>query len=220
MRFLKGCKTFFFLCMLCAAISALADMIAPQIVRVTVDQIILGKSADSLHPAVPRALEAFGGVEKLRERLWIMALAVVAVAIVKCAAQYGFRVCNAKGCETLVKTMRDTLFRHIERLPFQWHMQNHTGDIIQRCTSDIETTRNFISEQMTQLLRIAILLSMSVFFMLRMNVSLTLVATIPLPVIVWYSLYFHRRFRKGLRRSGRTRSASAAGWKRSCCRRV
>ena len=153
MRFLKGCKTFFFLCMLCAAISALADMIAPQIVRITVDQIILGESADLLYPAIPRALEALGGVEKLRERLWIMALAVVAVALVKCAAQYGFRVCNAKGCETLVKTMRDTLFRHIERLPFQWHVQNHTGDIIQRCTSDIETTRNFISEQMTQLLR-------------------------------------------------------------------
>ena len=30
-RFLKGCKTFFLLCMLCAAVSALADMIAPQI---------------------------------------------------------------------------------------------------------------------------------------------------------------------------------------------
>lgn len=38
MRFRKGCKTFFLLCMLCAAVSALADMVAPQIVRVTVDQ--------------------------------------------------------------------------------------------------------------------------------------------------------------------------------------
>ena len=197
MRFLKGCKTLFSLCMLCAAVSALADMITPQIVRVTVDQIILGVKANSMNPAILRALEALGGVERLRERLWIMALAVVAVTLVKCAAQYGFRVCNAKGCETLVKTMRDTLFRHIERLPFQWHMQNHTGDIIQRCTSDIETTRNFISEQMTQLLRIAILLAMSIYFMLRMNVALTLIAMVPLPVIVWYSLFFHRKFRKG-----------------------
>jgi len=87
MRFLKGCKTFFLLCMLCAAVSALADMVAPQIVRVTVDQIILGASIDSLHPAVARALEALGGAERLRERLWIMALAVVAVTLVKCAAQ-------------------------------------------------------------------------------------------------------------------------------------
>ena len=99
MRFLKGCKTFFLLCMLCAAVSALADMVAPQIVRVTVDQVILGEGAGSLHPAVSRALEALGGAERLRERLWIMALAVVAVTLVKCAAQYGFRVFNAKGCD-------------------------------------------------------------------------------------------------------------------------
>ncbi len=197
MRFLKGSIGFFVLCMLCAALSALADMITPQIIRVTVDQIIMGEPADNLNPLVFRALESFGGAEQLRNSLWIMALAVIAVAVVKCAAQYGFRVANTKGSETMVKTMRDTLYSHIERLPFQWHMQNHTGDIIQRCTSDIETTRNFISEQMTQLIRILILLVLSLVFMLRMNIPLTLIAMIPLPIIIWYSLFFHRKFRKG-----------------------
>ena len=104
---------------------------------------------------------------------------------------------NARGSETLVKTMRDTLYGHIERLPFQWHMKNHTGDIIQRCTSDIETTRNFISEQMTSLIRICILLILSITFMLGMNSRLTLIAMIPLPFIVWYSIFFHYKFRKG-----------------------
>ncbi len=197
LRFLKGSKAFFIICMLCAAVSALADMITPQIIRITVDQVLLGEPADTLMPVVRRALEALGGAEQLRGMLWIMAAAVVIVAVVKCAAQYGFRVMNTRGSETLVKTMRDTLYRHIVRLPFQWHMQNHTGDIIQRCTSDIDTTRNFISEQMTSLIRIAILLVMSVIFMLGMHVPLTLIAMIPLPVIIWYSLFFHRKFRKG-----------------------
>jgi len=142
-------------------------------------------------------LRDLGGPERLRAALWIPALAVVAVALVKVAAQYGFRVLNTRGSETLVKTMRDTLYRHIERLPYQWHMQNHTGDIIQRCTSDIDTTRNFISEQMTGLIRILILLVLSMVFMLGMNAYLTAIAMIPLPIIVWYSLFFHRKFRKG-----------------------
>ena len=197
MQFLKGSKAFFIICMVCAAVSALADMITPQIIRVTVDNIIGSTPVDNLSPVVQRLLDAFGGAEALRSRLWILALAVVAVAVVKVAAQYGFRVYNARGGETLVKTMRDTLYRHIERLPFQWHMQNHTGDIIQRCTSDIDTTRNFISEQMTSLIRILLMLVMSVIFMLGMNVPLTLIAMLPLPVIVWYSLFFHRKFRKG-----------------------
>ena len=197
LRFLKGSKAFFIICMLCAALSALADMVTPQIIRVTVDHILGAAPAETLSPAVRSLLDAFGGAEVLRDRLWIMALAVVAVAIVKVAAQYGFRVTNVRGGETLVKTMRDTLYRHIERLPFQWHMQHHTGDIIQRCTSDIETTRNFISEQLTSLILILIMLVMSMVFMLGMNVPLTLIAMLPLPVIVWYSVFFHHKFRKG-----------------------
>ena len=185
------------ICMACAALSSLADMITPQIIRVTVDNVLGGQSPANLNPFVRGLLEAAGGAEGLRNRLWIMALAVVIVAVIKVATLYGFRVMNARGSETLVKTMRDTLYGHIERLPFQWHMKNHTGDIIQRCTSDIETTRNFISEQMTSLIRIAILLVLSVTFMLGMNLRLTLIAMIPLPVIVWYSIFFHHKFRKG-----------------------
>ena len=197
LQFLKGSKGFFICCMLCAALSALADMITPQIVRVAVDNVLGSAPAENLSPVVRSLLDAFGGPEYLRLNLWIMALAVIAVALVKVAALYGFRVWNVKGGETLVKTMRDTLYRHIEHLPFQWHMQNHTGDIIQRCTSDIDTTRNFISEQLTNLIRIFIMLALSVVFMLGMNVPLTLIAMAPLPVIVWYSIFFHHKFRRG-----------------------
>ena len=197
MQFLKGSKAFFIICMICAAVSALMDMLTPQIIRITVDNVLGKAPPEMLNPVIQKMMDTAGGIEKLRTNLWILAAAVVAVAIIKSAAQYGFRVTNARGSETLVKTMRDTLFSHVERLPFQWHMQNHTGDIIQRCTSDIETTRNFISEQMTSLIRIAILLLMSIIFMLSMNIWLTLIAMIPLPVIVWYSLFFHHKFRKG-----------------------
>ena len=41
-RFLKGSKALFILCMCCAALSALADMVIPQIIRVTVDNVIGG----------------------------------------------------------------------------------------------------------------------------------------------------------------------------------
>ena len=197
MRFLKGSKALFILCMCCAALSALAEMVIPQIIRVTVDNVIGGAPVKDLARPVQAMLRAIGGTEVLRQKLWLTGLGVILVALVSAVARYGFRVTNARASETLVKTMRDTLFSHIERLPFQWHMSHHTGDIIQRCTSDIETTRRFISEQMTDLIRISILLAMSISFMVSMNVSLTLIAVIPLPVILWYSLFFHRKFRGG-----------------------
>ena len=198
-RFLKGSLGMFILSMIMAALTAFADMISPQIIRAAVDNAIGGKPADFPAP-VMALIERFGGFEYLGKHLWIMAVAIVCVALVKVASQYFFLVCNTKASETLVKTMRDSLFSHIERLPFSWHMKNRTGDIIQRCTSDISTTRNFVSQQLTQIMRIVILLVLSMIFMFSMNVPLTFIALIPMPVIIIYSLRFHRKIGEGFRK--------------------
>ncbi len=196
--FLKGSRAFFVISILSAALMALADMISPQIIRAAVDNAI-GKNEPEFPEFVMKIVNGIGGFEYLGKNLHIMALAVVAVAAVKVISQYTFRVYNAKGAETLVKTMRDSLFSHIERLPFSWHMKNKTGDIIQRCTSDIETLKRFISEQMTSIFRIVILLVLSVMFMLSMNIPLTIIAVIPMPIIILYSMYYHKNIRKGFR---------------------
>lgn len=194
-RFLRGSRALFLISMLAAAVSALADMLSPQIIRAAVDNAVGG--AEPEYPqAVMRLVERFGGFEYLGEHLWIMAAAVLAVAVLKVAALYVFRVSNTRASETLVKTMRDSLFAHIERLPFAWHMKNHTGDIIQRCTSDIDTMKNFVSEQMTSIFRILVLLVLSFSFMLSMDARLALIAMLPVPVIIIYSLRFHRKIGK------------------------
>ena len=182
--------------MLSAALAALADMLSPQIIRAAIDNAIGGKEAE--FPAwVMRYVDQLGGFAYLGEHLWIMALAVVIVAAVKVSCQYIFRVSDTAASETLVKTMRDTAFSHIEHLPFSWHMKNRTGDIIQRCTSDIDTMKNFVSEQLTNVFRILVMLILSLIFMFSMDVPLTLIAFIPMPVIIGYSLHFHTKFRQG-----------------------
>ena len=193
LRFLRGSKLLFVTSMLASALAALADMVSPQIVRVAVDHVLGSAPTETLPGFAVRLIGRAGGVAALREHIWILALAVVAVAVVKAAAQYGYEVSKTAASETLVKTMRDSLFSHIERLPYAWHMKNRTGDIIQRCTSDIDTLKNFLAEQMTNLIRIVILLALSVAFMLGMNPRLTLIAMLPVPVIIGYSLYFHKK---------------------------
>ena len=197
-RFLRGSRLMFVISILAAALTALADMISPQIIRAAVDNAIGGKEPE-FSAWVMKLVDAAGGFSYLGRHLWIMAAAIMAVAVVKVVAQYVFRVSNTKATETLVKTMRDSLFSRIERLPFSWHMKNRTGDIIQRCTSDIDTTKNFVSEQLTSIFRIAILLVLSMVFMLSMNPLLTLIALIPMPIIILYSLRFHKKIGDGFR---------------------
>ena len=195
-RFLMGSKRFFAASILVALVTALADAVNPQIIRTAVDCIV-GNPEAELPALAARIVEAAGGFSWLRQNLWLMAAAVIAVGAVQVVGQYTFRVANTTASETLVKTMRDALFCHIERLPFGWHMKNRTGDIIQRCTSDIDTTRNFLSEQLTGIFRIVILLVLSMYFMLSMHPLLTLIALIPMPAIIGYSWWFHGRVHEG-----------------------
>lgn len=195
-RFLNGCKFFFLLSIVSTAVTSLADMVIPQIIRAAVDNAIGGNPPTFSEP-IMKIVNKFGGFEYLGKNLWIMAIAILICAFVKVMSQYSFRVFNKKASETLVKNMRDKLFAHIERLPFSWHMKNKTGDIIQRCTSDIDTMKSFVSDQMTSIFRIVIMLTMSMVFMFSMNVKLTLIAMIPLPIILVYSMLFHRKIGAG-----------------------
>lgn len=194
--FLHGTKRYFFLTILFAGLTALADMLQPQIIRATVDNIIGGEPSE-FPDWVNRFVEKLGGFEYLHTHIWIPALAVVLVAAVQIFSQYQNQVSNTKASETLVKNMRDSIFTHIERLPFSWFMKNKTGDIIQRCTSDIETTKNFLSEQLTSIFRIILMLVLSITFMVSMDPLLTLIALIPMPFIVGFSCFFHKKIHEG-----------------------
>ncbi|MCR5664300.1 MAG: ABC transporter ATP-binding protein/permease [Oscillospiraceae bacterium] len=196
-RFLRGSKRYFAVAVVSAAVGSLAEMINPQIIRVALDHVIGSAPLDSLSELGRALIARAGGVGWLRENLWAMALAIVCVAFFGVIGQYLFRVCNTKGAETLVKTMRDRLYAHIARLPFGWHMKNRTGDIIQRCTSDIDTLKRFVSEQLTSVFRITILLILSMIFMIGMDPLLALIALVPTPFIIAYSMRFHRKIGKG-----------------------
>ncbi len=197
-HFLKGSTALFACSIFCSMLSSLADMLTPQVFRVTIDNVIGGKPSDL--PAWANALaERAGGFAYLSQHLWMMALAVIALALVRVTAEYSGMVLNTKASETFIKRCRDEIFSHIQRLPYSWHMKNHTGDIIQRCTSDVDRIRVFVAEQLTSVFRISIYLIMAVYFMFTMNLALALIAVIPIPLILTYSINFRKKMEDGFR---------------------
>ncbi len=189
--FLQGSKRFFIPAILCAVGIVLTDMITPQIVRVTVDSV-LGNAPFDLPASLMPLVERMGGAEGLRGRLWAVSVCILINALFAVLFHYGFRTLNTLGAETLVQTMRNQLFRHLERLPSSWYQNRQTGDIIQRCTSDVGQIKDFLSEQITSVFRIVILLVLSLFFMFSMHVPLALIALSCMPVVLLLSLFFHR----------------------------
>ncbi len=197
--FLRGSKRYFAFSVIFAVLVTFLEMINPQIIRYTVDAV-LGRETEELPSAVNAVIQFFGGIEVLRENLWMVAVAVAVVAFFAVSCRYFFRLFNTMGAESLVRTMRRCLYAKIQRLPFAWHMKHQTGDIIQRCTSDVDMVKNFLSEQLTSIVRIVALITLSLYFMFTMSPSLMLVSLISIPVIVGYSAFFHRhigaRFRE------------------------
>ena len=190
--FLRGSKRWFALAALFTSLVSLLDLLNPQIIRFTVDSVLGGKEPESggLLAVLP---DLMGGMAFIREHLWAPACTVLAVSAVSLLCRYLFQLTNAVGAETLVETMRNLLFSHIQRLPFAWHMAHQTGDIIQRCTSDVDMVKRFLSEQLTGIFRIVILIVLSLCFMFGMNVRLAALASIVIPLVVGSSFLFHRK---------------------------
>lgn len=186
--FLQGSKKYFFLSIIFAVLSSLFDLINPKIIGFTVDAII-GDAPKKL----PAFLSSFLSIDMLKGNLLFVAALVMLVALIGAICRYLFSLMNSTGAETLVMTMRNRLFEHIEHLPFAWYVKNPTGDLIQRCTNDVEMVKNFLSEQLTGMFRIIVMLVIGLTFMSSISVKLMLVALVFLPIIVLYSLFFHNK---------------------------
>ncbi|MBQ2426778.1 MAG: ABC transporter ATP-binding protein, partial [Lachnospiraceae bacterium] len=192
--FLKGSKTYFAISIIATLLVNAFDMLTPQIIRTTVDSII-GTADLDVPGLVAEMVNEIGGVEYLKDNLWLIGILIALIAFGSAVCRYMNTYFNSKGAERFVKTMRNRLFSHIQRLPFSWHMKNQTGDIIQRCTSDVDMIKNFVSEQLTAVFRIVMMIVLSLSFMYAMNPKLTLVAAVFVPVVVTYSGFFHSRIR-------------------------
>ena len=193
-QLLKGSMKYFVLCILAGVLFTVCELVIPQILRVSVDSVI-GDSKPDIPAFLLSALDSVGGIAAVRANMWSLALLVLLFGGLSAVFRYAMNMYNAKAGETLVKTGRDLLYGHIQRLPWSWHSENPTGDIIQRCTSDIERIKTFFQEQFVAVFRIVILIVLSLVCMIAMNFKLSLVALIMFPIIILYSWLFHNRIR-------------------------
>ena len=101
----------------------------------------------------------------------------------------------AQSSEALAKTMKDKMYHHIQQLSFMYHKRVETGDLIQRCTSDIETIRVFLSTQLVELGNSIFMFVLIFYFMLQLNVRYALVSISLIPVLFLFSILFFRKIR-------------------------
>jgi len=128
--------------------------------------------------------------------IWLIALGFVLFAGLQGFFTYLSGRFAAKTAESTVQRLRNFLFDHIQHLPFSYHAETDTGDLISRCTSDIDAIRKFYSDQAIGIGRISLLFIINFIALLQINTRLGLLSVIVVPFILITSIYFFNKVSK------------------------
>lgn len=131
----------------------------------------------------------------------LTAVVVVGVSLVIYQAMRGiFMFLNGfikgKLAEGIAYDMRSSMFKHIQNLSFTYHNNVDTGDLIQRCTSDNETIKTFLSGQLPQLLYIIGSFTFGAVQMGLINRTIMLVSLTVAPITLTSSVLYFRYIKK------------------------
>jgi len=149
--------------------------------------IVLASSAiTSIIPWVlRRAIDAIGAGAPM-STIWKLSGIIVLAAIVGGAFRYGMRELMNGVSRWMEYDLRNDLFKHLETLDAAYFAQTRTGDIMARLTNDLSAVRMAVGPAVMYLANTITGGLFALYFMLRIDVKLTLLALLPtlfLPVL-------------------------------------
>jgi len=190
--FTKGARKDFVLGMLFVVFENMFNFMGPLFLALAAD--ILIQTTELNYPKIILDLVDFaGGRSELYSRIWLIAIVFVVVMSLRSLFLFFRSKFMAKGSETVARNTRNKVYDHIQRLPYDYHVNAETGDLIQRCTTDVETIRRFLAVQLTEVIRVVTMVVIALLILIPINVKLTLYSMVLLPVILGISFIFFKK---------------------------
>ncbi len=182
------------------AINVCVSLVTPLVLAESIDAVIGAKRPLQLPEPILKWVESMGGREFLVRNLWLMAGSLLALYLVGGLFQYIRGRWSAEASEDIAKNLRDRLYDHLQRLTFDYHVKAETGDLVQRCTSDVETIRRFLQTQLVEVFRTFLIVGVAVVVMLRINLNMTLVSLVLVPILFTWAFLFFRLVQKNFQK--------------------
>lgn len=190
-RFTTGEHLVFVKAVVALLVSAAALYLVPLVPQSVFDTVIGGEKAPS---GVSLAVVAmFGGAEHVRANLWIPAAVMVLLAVCSGIAVHLKTRFAAGAAERIARRMRDRMYDHVQRLPSSTLDRIPSGDIVQRCTSDIEAMRNWLANQAPEIGRAVLMLLIPLPIMVALDWRMALASIVCVPAMLVYTAVYFRR---------------------------
>ncbi len=172
------------------------SLTGPLVLRTAIDSIIGDKPLMQTFGWLNTLLRMVGGKSVLVRNLWICSLILLFLALGEAIFLYLKGKWSAMAAESTARRMRDQLYNHLQHLNYDYHVRTETGDIIQRCTSDVETIRQFLAIQFVEVGRAVFMITAVVLLMVALDTRMTIVATSFIPFILGFAIFFFLKVEK------------------------
>ena len=190
-RFADGEHGNFALATAAVVVSAVALYAAPLVPQSVFDMVV--GDPDKASTASRGVVDLLGGIERVSGSLWIPAVAMIALAVLSgVAIHLKTRFANG-AAERIARRLRDRMYDHVQRLPSSTLDALPSGDIVQRCTSDIETTRAFCANQAPEIGRAVLMLVVPLPIMLLLDWRMALASIVCVPAMLAFTAIHFRR---------------------------
>lgn len=165
---------------------------SPVVGKVALDRFLV----DSPPPAtgwLDRVADRVGSGWDTVELLILAAVAMVVLTAIAGVFLYLRGRWAAMAAEATVRSVRDRVYDHLGHLPCSYHDTADTGDLVQRCTSDVETVRVFLSGQVVEIGRALLLVAAAIPILWSLDGRMAVVSFVMYPLIITFAVIFFRK---------------------------
>ncbi len=166
-------------------------VIVPQFISYAIDSILLGE--ESTFPQLFVNIVEQGSTPK--EKLLFLSILLIVFQSVRAILMYGRNILAAHYNENIMFELREKVFNHLETLPFGFFKKNDAGDIIQRCTKDVDVVRTFISQEIPQAMWCIAIIISTVIVMFQVNPMFALISLSTMPIMFISSILYFRKIK-------------------------
>jgi ATP-binding cassette, subfamily B, bacterial len=164
------------------------NYLTPLVASATID-FALSREPRQGH-LTSRIIGLMGGADFVREQLWFPALLMLLLTVVAGGFSYLKGRFAAQASDGIARGLKDRLYDHLQRLPVSYHDRAETGDLIQRCTSDVETLRLALSTQVVDVSNALLLLLTALPIMILLDGRMTLVSFALVGPIILFGYFY------------------------------
>ncbi len=174
-------------------INPLTYSYVPQFIKYIFDYVLDNTGASNTLPDFLK--DFFASYSGLKAAL-VVSIALVIFQFIRACLMFLNGYAKGVFSEIVSFNIRTKLYTHIQDLPTNYHNTVDTGDLIQRCTSDIELVKNTLSNQIPELLYILTSFLSGALQMSAINPSITFVTLSLIPVTLIMSIVYFRYISK------------------------